>query len=207
MALRDTLRAAVAVPVITAGETARTLELCRALVAGGLTTLEITLRTASALAAVEAASRALPQATVGVGTLLDAADARRARDAGARFAVSPGFRAALGEACRAAGLDWLPAAITPSEVMAAREQGWTTLKFFPAGAAGGPDALRHFHPVFPDVAFCPTGGISQANAPGYLACPNVVAVGGTWMMPKEAVAAGDWAAVERAARAALGLRG
>ena len=207
MDLRETLRAAVAVPVITAEHPARTVELCRALVAGGLTVLEITLRTSAALDAVAAVARALPHATVGVGTLLDAADAARARDAGARFAVSPGFRPALGDACRVAGLAWLPAAITPSEVMAAREGGWRDLKFFPAGAAGGPDALRHFQPVFPEIAFCPTGGLTQASAPGYLACANVIAVGGTWMMPKEAVAARDWAAIERAARAAHALRG
>ena len=207
MDLRETLRAAVAVPVITADDPARTVELCRALVAGGLTVLEITLRTSAALDAVAAVARALPQATVGVGTLLDAGDAARARDAGARFAVSPGFRPALGDACRVAGLAWLPAAITPSEVMAAREGGWRDLKFFPAGAAGGPDALRHFQPVFPEIAFCPTGGLTQTSAPAYLACANVVAVGGTWMMPKEAVAARDWAAIERAARAAHALRG
>ena len=207
MNIRDSLRAAVAVPVITADDVERAVELCRALAGGGLTMLEIALRTPAALAAVEAAAKALPHATVGVGPLLDAADARRARDAGARFAVSPGFRPALGEACRAAALDWLPAAITPSEVMEAREHGWTTLKFFPADAAGGPAALNNLAPVFPDVAFCPTGGLTHTTAPEYLACRNVVAVGGTWMMPKDLVASGDWAAITRLARAARALRG
>jgi 2-dehydro-3-deoxyphosphogluconate aldolase/(4S)-4-hydroxy-2-oxoglutarate aldolase len=200
--LRARLRAAVAVPVITAGEVADTVELCRALAAGGLDMLEITLRTPTALAALGAVARALPQAHVGVGTALSVDDLRRAADAGARFAVSPGFDPGMAEAARAAPLDWLPGAVTASEIMQARNAGFTTLKFFPAQQSGGTAALKAFAPVFADVAFCPTGGLDQKLAADYLACPNVVATGGTWMMPRDAIAARDWRRIEQLARAA-----
>ncbi|MFM8679426.1 MAG: bifunctional 4-hydroxy-2-oxoglutarate aldolase/2-dehydro-3-deoxy-phosphogluconate aldolase [Alphaproteobacteria bacterium] len=200
--LRARLRAAVAVPVITAGEVSGTVELCRALAAGGLDMLEITLRTPTALAALEAVARALPQAHVGVGTALSVADLRRAADAGARFAVSPGFDPGMAEAARAAPLDWLPGAVTASEIMQARNAGFATLKFFPAQQSGGTAALKAFAPVFADVVFCPTGGLDQKLAAEYLACPNVVATGGTWMMPRDAIAARDWSRIEQLARAA-----
>jgi 2-dehydro-3-deoxyphosphogluconate aldolase/(4S)-4-hydroxy-2-oxoglutarate aldolase len=204
--LRARLRSAVAVPVITAGEVDATVELCRALVAGGLDMLEITLRTPTALAALGAVARALPQAHVGVGTALSVDDQRRAADAGARFAVSPGFDPGMAEAARAAPLDWLPGAVTASEIMQARNAGFTTLKFFPAQQSGGTAALKAFAPVFADVAFCPTGGLDQKLAAEYLACPNVVATGGTWMMPKDAIAARDWRRIEQLARAACEAR-
>jgi 2-dehydro-3-deoxyphosphogluconate aldolase/(4S)-4-hydroxy-2-oxoglutarate aldolase len=204
--LRARLRSAVAVPVITAGEVDATVELCRALVAGGLDMLEITLRTPTALAALGAVARALPQAHVGVGTALSVDDLRRAADAGARFAVSPGFDPGMAEAARAAPLDWLPGAVTASEIMQARNAGFTTLKFFPAQQSGGTAALKAFAPVFADVAFCPTGGLDQKLAADYLACPNVVATGGTWMMPKDAIAARDWRRIEQLARAACEAR-
>ena len=204
--LRARLRSAVAVPVITAGEVDATVELCRALVAGGLDMLEITLRTPTALAALGAVARALPQAHVGVGTALSVDDLRRAADAGARFAVSPGVDPGMAEAARAAPLDWLPGAVTASEIMQARNAGFTTLKFFPAQQSGGTAALKAFAPVFADVAFCPTGGLDQKLAAEYLACPNVVATGGTWMMPKDAIAARDWRRIEQLARAACEAR-
>jgi 2-dehydro-3-deoxyphosphogluconate aldolase/(4S)-4-hydroxy-2-oxoglutarate aldolase len=200
--LRARLRSAVAVPVITAGEVDATVELCRALVAGGLDMLEITLRTPTALAALGAVARALPQAHVGVGTALSVDDLRRAADAGARFAVSPGFDPGMAEAARAAPLDWLPGAVTASEIMQARNAGFSTLKFCPAQQSGGTAALKAFAPVFADTVFCPTGGLDQSSAATYLACPNVVAVGGTWMMPKDAIAARDWGRIENLARAA-----
>jgi 2-dehydro-3-deoxyphosphogluconate aldolase/(4S)-4-hydroxy-2-oxoglutarate aldolase len=175
-------------------------------VAGGLDMLEITLRTPTALAALGAVARALPQAHVGVGTALSVDDLRRAADAGARFAVSPGFDPGMAEAARAAPLDWLPGAVTASEIMQARNAGFTTLKFFPAQQSGGTAALKAFAPVFADVAFCPTGGLDQKLAAEYLACPNVVATGGTWMMPKDAIAARDWRRIEQLARAACEAR-
>lgn len=204
--LRDRLAAAVAVPVITAGAVEDTVELCRALVAGGLDLLEITLRTPTALVALGAVARALPEAWVGVGTALSAADLQRAADAGARFAVSPGFDPGMVETARRLPLDWLPGAVTASEIMVARNAGFATLKFFPAQQSGGTAALRGFAPVFADVMFCPTGGLDQTIAADYLACANVVAVGGTWMMPKDAVAARDWPRITAAARRARGLR-
>ena len=205
-ALRARLAAAVAVPVITAGAVEDTVELCRALVAGGLDMLEITLRTPTALAALEAVARVLPQAHVGVGTALAPEDLQRAADAGARFAVSPGFDPGMVEAARRAPLDWLPGAVTASEIMAARNAGFSTLKFFPAQQSGGTAALKAFAPVFADTVFCPTGGLDQKTAAEYLGCPNVVAVGGTWMMPKDAIAARDWGRVEALARQARALR-
>jgi 2-dehydro-3-deoxyphosphogluconate aldolase/(4S)-4-hydroxy-2-oxoglutarate aldolase len=204
--LRDRLAAAVAIPVITAGAVEDTVELCRALAAGGLDMLEITLRTPTALAALEAVARALPGAHVGVGTALSAEDLQRAADAGARFAVSPGFDPGMVEAARRAPLDWLPGAVTASEIMAARNAGFATLKFFPAQQSGGAAALKAFAPVFADTVFCPTGGLDQKTAADYLACPNVVAVGGTWMMPRDAIAARDWRRIEELARAARALR-
>lgn len=203
--LRARLQAARAVPVITAGEVGATVDLCKALVAGGLTMLEITLRTPTALASLEAVSRALPEAHVGVGTALSSADLERAADAGARFAVSPGFDPAMVATARRLPLHWLPGAVTASEIMVARAAGFTTLKFFPAQQSGGTAALAAFAPVFADVVFCPTGGLNQASALEYLACPNVIAVGGTWMMPKDAIAARDWRRIETLSRAARGV--
>jgi 2-dehydro-3-deoxyphosphogluconate aldolase/(4S)-4-hydroxy-2-oxoglutarate aldolase len=207
LALRETLRRAVAVPVITAGDVATTTDLCKALAAGGLTMLEITLRTDTALACVEAAAKALPEAVIGVGTALTSEDLVRAEAAGARFAVSPGFDPGMVGAARRGKVAWLPGAVTASEIMQARNAGFTTLKFFPAQQAGGTAALNALAPVFGDVVFCPTGGLNQQSAAEYLACRNVIAVGGTWMMPKDAIAARDWRRIEDLARAASGLRG
>ncbi len=203
--LRARLGAAVAIPVITAGAVDDTVALCQALVAGGLDMLEITLRTPTALPALAAVARAVPKAHVGVGTALSPEDLERAADAGARFAVSPGFDPGMVEAARRAPLDWLPGAVTASEIMAARNAGFTTLKFFPAQQSGGTAALNAFAPVFADTMFCPTGGLDQKTAGEYLACANVVAVGGTWMMPKDAIAARDWPRVEATARRARSL--
>lgn len=201
--LRARLKAAVAVPVITADEVGATVDLCKALAAGGLTMLEITLRTPTALAALEATAKALPQACIGVGTALNAQDLERAAHAGARFAVSPGFDPGMVETARRVPLDWLPGAVTASEIMVARSAGFTTLKFFPAQQAGGPAALAAFAPVFADTVFCPTGGLNQTSMRDYLACSNVIAVGGTWMMPKDAIAARDWRKIEALAKAAV----
>jgi 2-dehydro-3-deoxyphosphogluconate aldolase/(4S)-4-hydroxy-2-oxoglutarate aldolase len=203
--LRARLAAAVAIPVITAGAVDDTVALCQALVAGGLDMLEITLRTPTALPALAAVARVLPQAYVGVGTALSPEDLERAADAGARFAVSPGFDPGMVETARRAPLDWLPGAVTAAEIMAARNAGFKTLKFFPAQQSGGTAALKAFAPVFADTMFCPTGGLDQKTAADYLACSNVVAVGGTWMMPKDAIAARDWSRVEAAARSARSL--
>lgn len=200
MNVRDMLKSARVIPVMTVTDVSRGVELAKALVEGGLSMLEVTLRTKEALKAVEAIAKALPKATVGVGTLTRPEEFKAARDAGAVFAVSPGLTERLAEAGKGSGLAYLPSAITPSEVMAAREWGYTTLKFFPCKAAGGIGALKNFEPVFADVAFCPTGGLAMDDFRDYLALANVVAAGGTWMMPANLVKAGDWAGITKLAR-------
>lgn len=163
MTVREMLAKARVVPVMTVSDVTLGVDLAKALVAGGLSMLEVTLRTKEALKAVEAIAKALPEATVGVGTLTRPQEFKASRDAGAVFAVSPGLTPRLAEAGKGSGLAYLPSAITPSEVMAAREWGYTTLKFFPCKAAGGIGALKNFEPVFADVAFCPTGGLRHGR--------------------------------------------
>jgi 2-dehydro-3-deoxyphosphogluconate aldolase/(4S)-4-hydroxy-2-oxoglutarate aldolase len=176
--------------------------LARALFEGGLRLIEVTLRTRSALAAIAAIVRELPQMTVGAGTVQRPADVVQACAAGARFLSSPGMTTELAAAALAAGIPYLPGVGTPSEVMAARDLGISFLKLFPAEAVGGVALLRALGQVFPGVAFCATGGINEDLAPEYLTLPNVPIVGGSWMAPTEAVAAGDWARVRRLAHRA-----
>jgi 2-dehydro-3-deoxyphosphogluconate aldolase/(4S)-4-hydroxy-2-oxoglutarate aldolase len=178
--------------------------LAEALVAGGLPVLEVTLRTPAALEAIKAMAE-VPGGIVGAGTVLTSADARAAREAGARFAVSPGATPALLEACADEELPLLAGAVTASEVMALLERGYRTGKFFPAGTSGGAPALKALSSPLPQMTFCPTGGVSLANAPDYLSLPNVACVGGSWVAPKDLVAAGDWAGIEALARDAAAL--
>ncbi len=206
----DTLELAAygpVIPVIVIDDVAAAVPLARALVAGGVRVLEVTLRTAAALRCMEAIARAVPEAIVGAGTVRSAADARAAVDVGCRFAVSPGYASAVGNACRDLGLPLLPGVATASEVMQANLDGYTFLKFFPASAAGGIPLLKALAGPFPDVVFCPTGGISVETAPQYLALPNVKVCGGSWLTPADAVAKGDWARITALARAAGALRG
>jgi 2-dehydro-3-deoxyphosphogluconate aldolase / (4S)-4-hydroxy-2-oxoglutarate aldolase len=193
------------IPVIVVERAEHAVPMARALVAGGIRVLEVTLRTGAALAALAAIARDVPEAIVGAGTVRSAADARAAQGAGARFAVSPGWSASVAAACRELGLALLPGAATASEVMAAAEHGHRLLKFFPAGAAGGPALLKAWAGPFADIAFCPTGGITAASAPDYLALANVKVVGGSWLTPADALAAEDWPRIERLARAAAAL--
>lgn len=202
----DVMRDAAVIPVIVLDDVAQAVPLARALVAGGIRMLEVTLRTPAALACIQAIAREVPDAVVGAGTVRSGADAEAAARAGARFAVSPGYTAAVGEACREVSLPLLPGVATGSEVMAALEGGFTELKFFPARQAGGTSMLNAFAGPFHDVRFCPTGGVSAANAPEFLALPNVVCVGGSWLTPADAVKAGDWARITQLARDAAGLR-
>ncbi len=189
------------IPVITLDRLEDAVPLARALVAGGVRLLEVTLRTAAGLDGAVAIMRAVPDAVVGIGTVLTPDDLRLAVDAGARFALSPGATPALLNAAAAAPIPFLPGVATASELMAAMAHGMTTAKFFPATAVGGLPALRALAGPFPQARFCPTGGITEANAAEWLALPNVVAVGGSWLTPAAEVAAGDWAAVQaRAAR-------
>jgi 2-dehydro-3-deoxyphosphogluconate aldolase/(4S)-4-hydroxy-2-oxoglutarate aldolase len=195
------------IPVIVLDRVADAVPLARALVAGGVRVLEVTLRTPAALACIEAIARAVPEAIVGAGTLRTAADARAARAAGAVFGVSPGYTAEVGAACRDAGLPLLPGVATASEVMAAQADGLRFLKFFPATAAGGIPMLKALGGPFPDIVFCPTGGITPETAPQFLALSNVKVCGGSWLTPADAVAAGDWDRITQLARAAAALRG
>jgi 2-dehydro-3-deoxyphosphogluconate aldolase/(4S)-4-hydroxy-2-oxoglutarate aldolase len=177
-----------------------------ALVAGGVRVLEVTLRTPVALRCIEAITRAVPQAVLGAGTLRTAVDAKAARDAGCVFGVSPGYTSEVGAACRDAGLPLLPGVASASEVMAANADGLTFLKFFPAVQAGGVAMLKALHGPFPDVSFCPTGGITAQSAPEFLALPNVRVCGGSWLTPADAIERGDWASITRLAREASLLR-
>lgn len=194
------------IPVIVLNDVAHAVPMARALVAGGIRMLEVTLRTPQALACIEAIARDVPEAVVGAGTVRSKADAQAAARAGARFAVSPGYTSTVGQACRDAGLALLPGVATGSEIMVAQEDGFTELKFFPAMQAGGPAMLKAWSGPFFDVKFCPTGGVSLQNAREFLALPNVVCVGGSWLVPADAVAQGDWGAVTQLARDTQALR-
>jgi len=194
------------IPVIVLNDVAHAVPMARALVAGGVRMLEVTLRTPQALACIEAIARAVPEAVVGAGTVRSKADAQAAANAGARFAVSPGYTSAVGQACRDAGLALLPGVATGSEIMMAQEDGFTELKFFPAMQAGGLAMLKAWSGPFFDVRFCPTGGVSLQNAADFLALPNVVCVGGSWLVPADAMAAGDWARITQLAADTKGLR-
>jgi 2-dehydro-3-deoxyphosphogluconate aldolase/(4S)-4-hydroxy-2-oxoglutarate aldolase len=194
------------IPVIVIKRLEDAVPLAEALVAGGVRVLEVTLRSEVALQAIEAMARAVPQAIVGAGTVRSVADARAARDAGSVFAVSPGYTPEVGRACREIGLPLLPGVSTASEVMTANADGYSFLKLFPATAVGGIGLLKALHGPFPDVAFCPTGGITPETAPQFLALPNVKVCGGSWLTPDEAVSQRDWARITTLARATAGLR-
>ncbi|MER6080111.1 bifunctional 4-hydroxy-2-oxoglutarate aldolase/2-dehydro-3-deoxy-phosphogluconate aldolase [Streptomyces sp. NPDC001833] len=194
------------VPVVVVEDAADAVPLARALVDGGLPVIEVTLRTPAALDAIRAVAAAVPDAVVGAGTVLTPAHVAECVAAGARFLVSPGWTDGLLTAMAASGVPYLPGVSTASEVVALLERGVREMKFFPAQAAGGTAYLRSLAGPLPQARFCPTGGIGPDNAPEYLALPNVGCVGGTWMVPADAVAARDWARVEALARAAAGLR-
>lgn len=194
------------IPVIVLNDIAHAVPMARALLAGGVRMLEVTLRTPQALACIEAIAREVPEAVVGAGTVRSRADAQAAARAGAQFAVSPGYTSAVGQACRDIGLALLPGVATGSEIMMAQEDGFTELKFFPAMQAGGLALLKAWSGPFFDVRFCPTGGVTLQNAPDLLALPNVVCVGGSWLVPSEAMAGGDWALITELAKATRLLR-
>jgi 2-dehydro-3-deoxyphosphogluconate aldolase/(4S)-4-hydroxy-2-oxoglutarate aldolase len=192
------------IPVLTIDREQDAVPLARALGEGGLPVIEVAMRTPAATGAIAAIARELPHIVVGAGTLQRAADVAAAVDAGARFLVSPGTTPELAAAALSSELPYMPGVATPSEVMAARALGICLMKLFPAAALGGIGFLQALAPVFPGVAFCPTGGIDEMTAADYLALPNVAMVGGSWIAPKEAVAAGDWPRIRRLAeRAAM----
>jgi len=206
MNTREILSLGPVLPVIVLDKVADAVPLARALVAGGVRVLEVTLRTPAALDCVRAIRAEVPDAVVGVGTMTRAEDFSAAVEAGATFGVSPGVSPALLAAARYHDLPFLPGVMTPADIIAALEAGYTSLKFFPAKQAGGIEMLKAFGGPFAQIAFCPTGGIDAASAPDYLALPNVACVGGSWLAPARLVANGDWAAIEQLARAASALR-
>jgi len=205
VALRSILSLAPVIPVIVLDDVSLARPMAEALVAGGLPILEITLRTPNALKVMEEMGK-VTGAIVGAGTLRTAAQMQQAVDAGARFLVSPGAAPRLLDAADDIAVPLLPGVGTPTEAMTAAERGYSFLKFFPAEALGGSPVLKAYASPLPDITFCPTGGIDLAKAKTYLALPNVICVGGSWVMPADAVAAKDFGRIEALAREAAGLK-
>jgi 2-dehydro-3-deoxyphosphogluconate aldolase/(4S)-4-hydroxy-2-oxoglutarate aldolase len=205
MKIREVLKLAPVIPVLTVERLEHAAPLAKALFAGGLKALEITLRTPIGLKVIEAMRVAAPEAIVGAGTLVKPADFQSAQDAGAQFAVTPGLTAQLAEAAADVSYPLLPGIATPGEILQALEFGYDTLKFFPAQPAGGIPMLQAFAGPFAHVAFCPTGGISRDSAPAFLKLRNVLCVGGSWVAPPHLVNSGDWAGIEALARDAAAL--
>jgi 2-dehydro-3-deoxyphosphogluconate aldolase/(4S)-4-hydroxy-2-oxoglutarate aldolase len=194
------------VPVLTIDDADKAIALGRALVAGGLPILEVTLRTPAALTALAAMARNIPDAIVGAGTVLSSDQARQATEHGAQFLVSPGSTPDLLKAMENCPVPTLPGVATASEAMTLAERGYGIVKFFPAEPAGGVGYLKALSQPLPHIRFCPTGGIGQGNAASYLACPNVVCVGGSWVAPADAVEAGRWNDITELARQAAALK-
>jgi 2-dehydro-3-deoxyphosphogluconate aldolase/(4S)-4-hydroxy-2-oxoglutarate aldolase len=201
----EVMRDAPVIPVIVLHDVKDAVPLARALVAGGIRMLEVTLRTREALECIEIIAKEVPDAVPGAGTIRSAADAQASALAGARFGVSPGYTRAVGKACHDLGLPLLPGVATGSEIMMAQEDGFTELKFFPAVQAGGIAMLKAWQGPFGEVKFCPTGGVTAANAHEFLSLANVACVGGSWIVPTDAIAAGDWGRIEALAREASQL--
>lgn len=202
MSIENILQAAPVVPVVVINDLEDAVPLATALYNGGLRALEITLRTPVAVEAIKQIKQALPDAYVGTGTVIDKATFNASLEAGADFMVSPGVNDELLALASETDVPFLPGAATPSEVMQLAAKGFKFLKFFPAEAAGGVPMLKSIFGPLPQVKFCPTGGVSLNSAPNYLALPNVVCVGGTWMLDKELIANKDWQAIEELARQA-----
>ena len=205
-AIRSILSLAPVIPVIILDDVSQARPLAEALVAGGLPILEVTLRTPNALKVMEEMGK-VTGAIVGSGTVRNAQHMRQSVDAGCRFMVSPGISPRILDAADDIGIPLLPGIGTPSEAMTAAERGYSFLKFFPAEALGGAPVLKAFASPLADIKFCPTGGLDPVKAKTYLALPNVVCVGGSWMMPADALASGDWKRIEELAREASALRG
>lgn len=202
-----TMKLAPVIPVLTVHDVADGVRQARALVQGGLPAIEVTLRTPAALAAIAEIAKSVPGAHVGAGTIIEPAQIDAAIEAGAKFLVSPGTSPALAAAAAEAPIPFLPGVATPSEAMTLRALGFRAMKLFPAEAVGGVKLLAALYAPIPDIVFCPTGGIDAAKAPSYLALPNVLCVGGSWMLPKAALEAGDNVKVETLAREAAALMG
>jgi 2-dehydro-3-deoxyphosphogluconate aldolase / (4S)-4-hydroxy-2-oxoglutarate aldolase len=201
----DLLALSPVIPVVVVDDAEHAVPLAEALLRGGVRVIELTLRTPAALAAIERVAAEVPGIVIGAGTVTAPEHAEQAAKAGAAFLVTPGSTDRVLDAAEDTGLPFLPGAATVSEAMRLAERGLTALKFFPAEAAGGVDYLKSIGGPLPGLRFCPTGGITPASAPNYLALPNVGCVGGSWLAPKDALASGDWARIEELARAASAL--
>ncbi len=202
----ELLLAGPVMPVIVVRDAACAVDLAKALTSGGIRTLEITLRTSAAFAAIRLIRDAVPDAIVGAGTVLNRAQWEQAVDAGAQFGVSPGLTSEVASAARSASLPFLPGVGTGTEAMRALDEGFAVQKLFPAEAIGGRALLKALYGPFPHLRFCPTGGINPESAPEYLALPNVVCVGGSWLVPDDAVESRDWSRITRLAQAAAAMR-
>lgn len=205
-AVDEIVTRAPVIPVITIEKLEDAIPLAQALIAGGLTVLEVTLRTQAALQAISELRARLPEALVGAGTVLTEQQAQAAKAAGAQFFVSPGSTPAVLAAVEKTGVPLLPGAATPSEMMLLAERGYTVQKFFPAEAAGGVPMLKSLSAVLAHIRFCPTGGLTPENANSYLALPNVVCIGGSWMVSKKLVDGHQWGEIERLSRLAASLK-
>ncbi|SSY70738.1 bifunctional 4-hydroxy-2-oxoglutarate aldolase/2-dehydro-3-deoxy-phosphogluconate aldolase [Alysiella crassa] len=203
---RDILSAGAVVPVMAIDDIHTAVDLAHALVAGGIPTLEITLRTEHGLKAIELIAKEVQGAIVGAGTVINGEQLKAVADVGAKFAISPGLNIKLAEASLNSSIPLIPGIATAGELMLGLEHGIDTMKLFPAEVVGGRDMLKALHGPFPQVKFCPTGGINLASAPEYLKLPNVLCVGGTWLTPKDAVANKDWDTITRLAKEASALR-
>ena len=200
------MRLTPVLPVVTIADASKAVELARVLLASGINTIEITLRTPAALDAIAAIAKAAPEMIVGAGTVLSADDLDAAVGAGAAYALSPGGTPKLMKAAKKRAIPFIPGVATASEIQRGLELGYTHFKLFPAKQLGGPSALKAIGAPLPQARFCPTGSITAEKAPGYLALPNVLCVGGSWIAPAEKINAADWAGIEAAAKAAAALR-
>ncbi len=202
----DVLRLSPVMPVVVIDDAANAVPLAGALLAGGVKTIEVTLRTPAALDAIRAITAEAPEMIVGAGTVLTAEDLTAAIEAGAKYALSPGGTPKLMKAARKAPIPFIPGVSTSSEIQRGLERGYSCFKLFPAEQLGGPSTLKALAGPFPNVRFCPTGSITAEKAPSYLALSNVLCVGGSWIAPADKIKAGDWAAIEAAAKQAAALR-
>jgi len=198
--IRSIMQRAPIIPVMVVDDLDHAVPLAEALVAGGLSVLEITLRTDIAFAALKKIADEVPDALVGVGTITAVEQVQKAIDHGAQFAVSPGYTHELGHACAVRELPFLPGVMTPADIIRAEQDGLNSLKFFPAEQAGGIKFLKALAGPFPDVVFCPTGGVSKSNYQEYLALDNVLCAGGSWVAPQELVRAKNWQSIQELAK-------
>ncbi|MDO5355888.1 MAG: bifunctional 4-hydroxy-2-oxoglutarate aldolase/2-dehydro-3-deoxy-phosphogluconate aldolase [Conchiformibius sp.] len=206
MTPREILSAGAVIPVMAIDDLSLAVDLAHALVAGGIPTLEITLRTPVGIDAIRLIKKEVPEAIVGAGTVINGEQLKAVEDAGAVFAISPGINIKLAQAAQQSGIPLIPGVATAGELMLALEYGMDTLKLFPAEAVGGRALLKSLHGPFPQVKFCPTGGITPQSAPDYLQLPNVLCVGGSWLTPKDALQRRDWQTITRLAAEAAALR-